>query len=67
MNKILSTVVFFLMSCPVLAAVNEMDAKSAPPETVSMVYVVLFGVLFVGIVAGFFIYLWWSTKDKSDQ
>jgi len=67
MKKILSTVIFFLMSFPVLAAVSEMDAKSAPPETVSTVYVVLFGILFVGIVAGFFIYLWWSTKDKSDQ
>jgi hypothetical protein len=39
----------------------------APVETVSMVYVVIFGILFVGMIAGFFIYLWMSDKGEASK
>jgi len=64
MQKFLSTVVFFLMSLPALAATQEMDKANAPAETVGMVYIVMFGVIFVGMIAGFFIYLFWGDKGK---
>ena len=39
--------------------------SSAPPETVSVTYVILFAVIFVGMIVGFFWYLW-RNDEKSD-
>jgi predicted membrane protein len=68
MQKLLSAAVFFLMSLPVLAATEGMSKADQPAETVSMVYVVIFGVIFIGSIIGFFIYLFMSDKGgKSDK
>jgi cytochrome bd-type quinol oxidase subunit 2 len=67
MQKLLSTIVFFLTSFPLLAATTDIDKASAPAETVSMLYVVIFCVVFVGMIAGFFIYLFMSDKDKKPE
>ena len=69
MQKFMSSAVFFLMSLPVLAATQEMDKANAPAETVDMVYVVIFGIIFIGSIVGFFIYLFMNDKkeDKSDK
>lgn len=68
MQKLLSSVVFFLMSLPVLAATEDVGRADAPVETVGMVYVVIFGVLFIGSIVGFFIYLYMNEKkSKKDQ
>ena len=66
MNRILLPVVMFLLSATAYAA-KELDAASAPADTVSMVYVVIFGILFVGMIVGFFIYLWMSDKKKPED
>ena len=64
MPKLLSAIPLFLMSCWALAA-NLDEAAGAPPaEPVSMVYVVLFLVLFFGMIGGFFAYIWWNEKNK---
>jgi len=66
MSRFLSAVALFLMSSPLFAAMREMDAANAPAETVSVVWVIVFCVLFVVSVAGFFAYIW--LKDgKSEQ
>ena len=68
MKKFLSSAVFFLMSLPVLAATQEMDKVNAPGETVDTVYVVIFGIIFIGMIVGFFVYLFMSDKEaKSDK
>jgi len=68
MQKILSSILFFLTSLPVLAATEEMSKADAPAETVGMVYVVIFGVIFLGSIIGFFIYLFMHDKgEKSDK
>ena len=64
MQKFLSSAVFFLMSLPVLAATEGMSKADAPAETVSMVYVVIFGIIFIGSIIGFFIYLFMTDKKK---
>jgi formate-dependent nitrite reductase membrane component NrfD len=64
MNKILFPTFLLLLSTLAHAA-KEMDAPSAPVETVSMVYVVIFGILFVGMIVGFFIYLWMTDKSET--
>lgn len=47
-----------------LALALEDPAASAPPETVSMVYVVLFGLVFVGMIVGFLAYLFLRDEGK---
>lgn len=64
MQKFLSTVVFFLMSLPVLAATEEVSKADAPVETVGTIYIVIFGIIFIGMIVGFFAYLMWGEKDK---
>jgi len=56
MFKFLSAVALFLMSSPLFAALKEMD-PNAPSETVSVVWVIIFGVIFIGSIVGFFLYL----------
>jgi len=65
MKKFLSSAVFFLMSLPVLAATQEMDKANAPADTVDTVYVVIFGVIFIGMIIGFFVYLFMSDKEAN--
>ena len=67
MNRLLSVAVLFLLSLSVFAATEESAAATAPVETVSMVYVVLFGVIFVGLIVGFFAYMMWGGKDEPEQ
>lgn len=65
MSKALSTMLIFFVSSPLLAALgDEAAGASAPSETVSIVYVILFGIIFVGMIVGFFVYLWWLERKK---
>ena len=64
MSNFLSAVTLFLMSSPLFAAAKEMEAANAPVETVSMIWVVVFIVIFLGSIVGFFIYLWYTDKDR---
>ena len=68
MSKFLSAVTLFLMSSPLFAATKEMEAANAPVETVSMIWVVVFVVIFIGSIVGFFWYLWWNErKGKTEK
>ncbi|MBI3043796.1 MAG: hypothetical protein HYY78_13340 [Betaproteobacteria bacterium] len=69
MHKFLSAIILYLFCSPVLlAALKDMEAPSAPAETVDMVYVVLFGIIFIGMIVGFFVYLFMNErKAKSDK
>jgi hypothetical protein len=67
-KKILSAITLFLMSCWAFAATKEMEGAGAPVDTVDMIYVVIFIVVFVGSIIGFFVYLWMNEKKrKADQ
>lgn len=66
MNRILSPIFLSLLSGTAFAA-KELDAASAPAETVSTVYVVIFGILFVGMIVGFFVYLWMTDDKKKPE
>jgi dipeptide/tripeptide permease len=51
-----------LMTC---LAYAQDDASSIPPsETVPVLWVVVFGILFVGMIVGFFVYLWWKERGR---
>jgi hypothetical protein len=66
MSKFLSAVMLFLMSSPLFAALKEMD-PNAPSETVSVVWVIVFGVIFIGSIVGFFVYLWLTDKSGNPK
>ena len=67
MHRFLSSTLLFLLSCPAVAAVGDEGVASAPGETVSIVYVIIFGVIFVAMIAGFFVYLWWNEQKKPEN
>lgn len=64
MSRFLSAVTLFLMSSPLFAATKEMEAANAPAETVDTIWVIVFGVIFIGSIVGFFIYLWHTEKKR---
>jgi uncharacterized membrane protein (DUF485 family) len=63
----ISTLMFFLMSLPVLVAAQEREAANAPVETVSMGAVVAFAVIFIGMIVGFFIYLFVKKEEPAKK
>jgi hypothetical protein len=67
MSRILSAITLFLMSSPLFAAMNEMEAANAPAPTVDMIWVIVFGVIFIGSIVGFFGYLWWNERNQKPK
>jgi formate-dependent nitrite reductase membrane component NrfD len=67
MLKLMSAVTLFLMSSPLFAAAKEMEAAAPPSEPVDMVWVVVFGVIFVGMIIAFFAYLWYTEKNRKAE
>lgn len=65
MKRIIDFVVTFLLCLPLLAAAqDEGGAASAPVQTVDMVYVVIFLVLFIGAIGGFLVYFYFQGDKK---
>lgn len=68
MQTLKSMLFFMLLQLPMLAAAQEREVANAPVETVSMTYVLVFGLIFVGMIAGFFVYLFMNDrKAKAAQ
>jgi len=67
MSKILSAVTLFLMSGLLFAATKEMEAANAPAPTVDVIWVIVFCVIFVGSIVGFFIYLFHTDKSSKPK
>lgn len=67
-SAVVSAIVPFLMSCWAFAASKEMEgAAEAPAEMVDVIYVVVFGILFIGMIVGFFAYFWWVESQKKKK
>lgn len=66
MTTFLSGIFLFLVSLLAQAQDNG-GLASAPSETVSMVWVVLFLVIFIGTIVGFFVFLWWNEKKRGRE
>jgi uncharacterized membrane protein YdcZ (DUF606 family) len=64
MNKLIATVALYLASGVTLAANLDEAANVPAVEAVSTVYVVLFAILFFGMIIGFFGWLWWNEKHR---
>ena len=65
MQKLLSTAVLSLMYSWAFAASKEIEGTATPPvDQVDDVYVILFVLLFFGLIVGYFIYLFWGNRKK---
>ena len=67
MFRFLSAVMLFLMSGPLFAATKEMEAANAPAPTVDVIWVIVFGIIFIGSIVGFFWYLWWNERKQKPK
>jgi ABC-type methionine transport system permease subunit len=66
-KKALSILSLFLLQLPMLVAAQEREAANAPVETVSMGAVVTFAVIFIGMIVGFFIYLFMKKEEPAKK
>jgi hypothetical protein len=67
MCKFLSAVTLILMSSRLFAASKEMEAANAPAPTVDVIWVIIFGIIFIGSIVGFFWYLWWNERKQKPK
>lgn len=67
MSRFVSAALSFLLALSTSVFAQEAERSSAPVETVSMVYVVIFAVIFIGMIVGFFIYLFMTDKKPEDS
>jgi uncharacterized membrane protein (DUF485 family) len=67
MSKLLSMLFLFLLQLPLLAAAQERDVANAPVETVSIAVVIAFAVIFLGMIVGFFIYLFMKKEEPQQK
>jgi hypothetical protein len=68
MKELLSAVTLFLTSFWAYAAVSEVnEAASAPVELVNVAFVVLFFILFFGMIAWFFVHMWRNERKREQD
>ena len=64
MTRLISGLSTFLVLCSAYAD----EVKGAPPpETVNVVGIAIFFLLFVGMSVGFFVYMWWRSKNNKED
>ena len=66
MNKLTTAVALYLASGVALAVNLDEGGNVAVVDTVPTIYVVLFGILFIGMIVGFFGWMWWNEKHRNN-
>jgi len=68
MKQTLSAIVIFLMSLPAIAATGEASAAEAAIEPLGTPYVILIGLIFIGLLVGFWMYyMRWDEEEKKQD
>ena len=62
MRRYLPAVVLYALPALLLAA--EDMAQDAPAEKVDLIYVVVFGLIFFGMIGGYIVYFMWHSRKK---
>ncbi len=65
MSRYLSALFSCLVACAAYAQ-EEAGSSIPPAEPVAIVWVIIFGILFMGMIVGFFVYLWWKERHRQD-
>ena len=64
MTRLLSGLFPLLVFC----SAHADEVKDAPiPTTTNVIGIVIFFALFVGLCAGFFVYMWWRHKHDKEE
>ncbi len=66
MSKLVSALTLFLVPFLAYAAVHEEAAPPPPPDT-SPWAMIIFLLLFVGMIVGFFIYMWVKDRNRKRE
>jgi predicted permease len=68
MMRVLAPALVFQLYSPLLSAARE-ESEQQPleVETVSVIYVALFGIIFIGMIVGFFIRLFINEKKAETE
>ncbi len=66
MSKLVSALAFFLAPFLAYAAVHEEAAPPPPPDT-SPWAMIIFVLLFVGMIVGFFAYMWVKDRNRKRE
>jgi heme/copper-type cytochrome/quinol oxidase subunit 2 len=64
MSGYLSALVLFLVACSAWA--QDEGVGGPPAETVALIWVAVFGFIFVGMIVGFFLYVWWRERRSKN-
>lgn len=67
MSRLASTIMLFLLTSPLLAAMREEGAPSAPAETVGMVPIIIFAVIFIGSIVAFIVWYLMADEEKPED
>lgn len=68
MIRTLSAIVLFLISIPAIAATEEAKAAEAAIEPLGTPYVILIGLIFIGLLVGFWMYyMRWDEEEKKQD
>ncbi|HKU70120.1 MAG TPA: hypothetical protein VJQ51_04715 [Burkholderiales bacterium] len=68
MMRVLAPALTFQLYSPLLSAAREQtEEQPLEVETVSVIYVVLFGIVFIGMIVGFFIRLFMNDKNAQTE
>ena len=68
MKRALSAIAFSLMSLPAIAATEEAKAAEAAIEPLGTPYVILIGLIFIGLLVGFWMYyMRWDEEEKKQD
>ena len=68
MIRTLSAIVLFLISIPAIAATEEAKAAEAAIEPLGTPYVILIGLIFIGLLVGFWrYYMRWDEEEKKQD
>ena len=68
MMRVLAPALMFQLYSPLLSAAREeAEQRPAEVETVSIVWVALFGIAFAGMIVGFFIRLFMNDKKAKAE
>lgn len=69
MTRILPVIFLFFVSFLACAQTGQ-ESANAPvtiPETVDVVPVIIFAIIFFGLIAGYFWWMWWSEKKRNKK
>lgn len=65
MSRYLAAVTFALL--PLIARAADVESPPPPPADVSPWGIIIFGVIFIGMIVGFGVYMWYRERSRKQD